>query len=178
MDGVTRSVKRVVRVTPTITGDAYSNNDILFGTTEIPSAVVGKGGCSKLVGCMISSKSNSLFDIELFFCQVNQSVGAANAARNVSDSDWATAKVLNRLSLDGSADNYNYGGGRIFNLDRQSDAFDGGTVLRERWKPRLPILLQAESDSTSVYCFAFLTGTDVTPEFSVGDIELIFHIEY
>ena len=28
--------RRVIRVTPTITGVTYANNDILFDTTEIP----------------------------------------------------------------------------------------------------------------------------------------------
>ena len=169
---------KVVRVTPVITGDQYANNDILFDTTRIPNAVNSLGGSSELLSCMISSKSNSLFDIELFFCSANQSIGSANAERNVSDADWESAKVLGRLTLDSSADNYNYGNGRVHNFDRQSDAFDGGTVLRERWKSRFPVILQAEENSSSVYCFAFCTGTDVTPEFSVGDIEIIFGVKY
>ena len=166
--------RRVIRITPTITGDTYANNDILFTTTEIPNAVSSRGDCSKLVGAMISSKSNSLFDLEMFFCEVNQSVGSANAERNVSDADWATAKVLGRLTLDSSADNYNYGAGRVHNFDRQSETYE----TTDQWKSRFPILLQSQPGSTSVYCFAFVTGTDVTPDFSVGDIELIFHIEY
>ena len=173
-----QQARRVIRVTPTITGVTYANNDILFDTTEVPLAVGKSGECSRLVSAMIISKSNSLFDIELFFCTVNQSVGTVNAARNVSDSDFATAKVLGRLTLDSSADNYNYGGGRVHNFDRQSAAFPGGTVLNERFKSRFPIILKADSSSTSVYCFAFLTGDDVTPDFSVGDIELIIGVEY
>ena len=89
-----QQARRVIRVTPTITGVTYGNNDILFDTMEIPLAVGKKGECSKLVSAMIISKSNSVFDGELFFCQTNQSVGAANSARNVSDADFAAAKVL------------------------------------------------------------------------------------
>ena len=118
------SKKTVIRITPTFTGDTYANNDILFSTTEIPNAVLGAGGCSTLISAMISSKSNSLFDIELFFCETSQSVGSANAERNVSDADWAACKVLGRLSLDASADGYNYGGGRVFNFDRQSQTYE------------------------------------------------------
>ena len=169
-----QNARRVIRVTPTVTGVQYSNNDILFDTTEVPLAVGAKGECSKLVSAMVSSKSNSLFDIELFFCTVNQSVGTVNAARNVSDSDWATAKVLGRLTLDSSADNYNYGNGRVHNFDRQSETYE----TTDQWKSRFPVLLQAAAGSTSVYTFAFVTGTDVTPEFSVGDIELILGVEY
>ena len=31
-----QNARRVIRVTPTITGVTYANNDILFDTTEIP----------------------------------------------------------------------------------------------------------------------------------------------
>ena len=62
-----QTARRVIRVTPTITGVTYANNDILFDTTEIPKAVFEDGAASKLVSCMISSKSNSVFDCEIFF---------------------------------------------------------------------------------------------------------------
>ena len=169
-----QNARRVIRITPTVTGVQYANNDILFDTTEVPLAVGKKGECSKLVSAMIVSKSNSLFDLELFFCQVNQSVGTVNAARNVSDADWATAKVLGRLTLDSSADNYNYGNGRVHNFDRQSETYE----TTDQWKSRFPVLLQAAAGSTSVFTFAFVTGTDVTPDFSVGDIELVLGVEY
>ena len=67
-----QNARRVIRVTPTVTGVQYGNNDILFDTTEVPLAVGKKGECSKLVSAMLSSKSTSLMDIELFFCTVNQ----------------------------------------------------------------------------------------------------------
>lgn len=169
-----QNARRVIRITPTVTGVQYANNDILFDTTEVPLAVGKKGECSKLVSAMIISKSNSLFDLELFFCQVDQSVGTVNAERNVSDADWATAKVLGRLTLDSSADNYNYGNGRVHNFDRQSETYE----TTDQWKSRFPLLLQAAAGSTSVFTFAFVTGTDVTPELSVGDIELVLGVEY
>ena len=172
-----QTARRVIRVTPTITGVTYANNDILFDTTEIPLAVGKPGECSKLVSAMIISKSNSVFDAEIFFCQVNQSVGTVNAARNVSDADFATAKVMGTLTLDGSADDYNYGGGRIFRFDRNQEGF-AETAGDDVTKSRFPILLQAAAGSTSVYCFAFLAGTDATPDFSVGDLELVLGIEY
>ena len=153
---------KAVRITPTITGVQYANNDILFDTTELANAVESPGGASKLVNVSLWSKSVDVFDIELLFFQVNQSMGTVNAGRNVSDADWTTAKYLGHIVLDGSEDDYNYGNGRIFTFaDR----------------PALPIVLQAEAGSTSVYCAAFLSGTDVTPSFSVGDIELIFGLE-
>ena len=126
---------------------------------------------------MIISKSNDVFDAEIFFCQVNQTMGTVNAARNVSDADFAAAKVMGTLTLDGSADDYNYGGGRIFRFDRNQEGF-AETAGDDMAKSRFPILLQAAAGTTSVYCFAFLAGTDVTPGFSVGDLELVLGVEY
>ena len=169
---------KVLRVTPVITGDAYANNDVLFDSTEIENLTYIAGGAAKLVSAMIISKSNSLFDIELFFAMRTGSVGSANSARNVSDTDFGGTKPLGRITLDSSADNYNYGGGRVHNFDRQSTAFPGGTVQNEQFKSRFPIILQASENSRSIYTYAFITGDDVTPEFSVGDIELVLGIEY
>ena len=171
------NARRVIRITPTVTGVQYGNNDILFGTTEIPLAVGKPGECSKLVSAMIISKSNDVFDGELFFCQVNQSVGTVNAARNISDADFAAAKVMGTLTLDGSADDYNYGGGRIMRFDRNQEGF-AETAGDDVTKARFPILLQAAAGSRSVYCFFLLAGTDVTPSLSVGDLELVLGVEY
>ena len=49
------SRRAVIRVTPTITGVQYSNNDVLFSTTEIPEAVGYVGGASKLINITINS---------------------------------------------------------------------------------------------------------------------------
>ena len=177
MPHVNQHARRIIRVTPTITGVTYANNDILFDTTEIPLAVGHNGGCSRLVSAMIVSKSNSVFDAEIFFCQVNQSVGTVNAERNVSDADFATAKVTGSLTLDGAADDYNYGGGRVFRFDNNLESA-GSTDGDHIAKARFPVLLQAAEGTTSTYCFAFISGTDVTPDFSVGDIELVLGVEY
>ena len=172
-----QNARRVIRVTPTITGVTYGNNDILFDTMEIPLAVGKPGECSKLVSAMIISKSNDVFDAEIFFCQVNQTMGTVNAARNVSDADFAAAKVMGTLTLDGSADDYNYGGGRIFRFDvnlEGAGATDGDLIAKQRF----PILLQAAAGTTSVFCFMLISGTDVTPDMSVGDLELVLGVEY
>ena len=84
---------------------------------------------------------------------------------------------MGTLTLDGSADDYNYGGGRIFRFDRNQEGF-AETAGDDVTKSRFPILLQAAAGSTSIYTFAFVTGTDVTPEFSVGDLELVLGVEY
>jgi hypothetical protein len=52
-----------------------------------------------------------------------------------------------------------------------NDAGGSSTLLTS------PLLLQAASNSTSVYVVGILTGS-ATPTYAADDIDLIFHIEY
>lgn len=178
-EAVNISAKRaVIRITPTINGTQYANNDVLFDTTEIPEAVAYQGGCSKLLNITINSKSASLFDIQLWFFQVNQSAGTINAAWNMSDADFFTAKNLGCIYLNGSNLQQNPGGGRVYSVMQGYSGFTGAT----KTYPQLPLMLQAESDSTSIYVAAKMTSENdpgnTTPSFSVGDLELAFGIDY
>tara|TARA_R110000824_G_scaffold176764_1_gene355909 strand:- start:318 stop:887 length:570 start_codon:yes stop_codon:yes gene_type:complete len=170
--------RAAIRVTPILTGVAYSNNDVLFDTIAIPDAVAYTGGASKLLNITINSKSASLFDMQLWFFQANQSVGTVNAAWSLSDSDFGTAKNLGCISIDGDNLQQNPGGGRVYTIMQGYSGFTGAT----KTYPQLPLILQAESDSTSVYVAARISSEDdpgnTTPSFSVGDIELVFGIDY
>ena len=172
------SRRAVIRVTPTITGVQYSNNDVLFTTTEIPEAVGYAGGASKLINITINSKSASLFDCTLWFFQVNQSAGTVNSAWSMSDSDFGTAKNLGCLSINGDNLQQNFGGGRVYTIMQGYAGFTGAT----KTYPQLPLMLQAASGSTSVYVAAKVQSEadsgNTTPSFSVGDIELVFGIDY
>ena len=170
--------RAAIRVTPTITGVQYSNNDILFDTTEIPLAVAYKGGASKLLNITINSKSASLFDMQLWFFQADQSAGTVNAAWSMSDSDFGTAKNLGCISIDGDNLQQNPGGGRVYTIMQGYSGFTSAT----KTYPQLPLVLQAESDSSSIYVAGRVASEDdpgnTTPSFSVGDIELVFGIDY
>jgi len=170
--------RAAIRVTPTITGVQYSSNDILFDTTEIPNAVATPGGASKLINITINSKASSLFDILLWFFQVNQSAGTVNSAWNMSDSDFATAKNLGCIYVDANNLQQNPGGGRVYTIMQGYKAYTGAT----KTYPQLPLMLQAASGSSSVYVAAKIQSENdpgnTTPSFSVGDIELVFGIDY
>ena len=172
------SRRTVIRVTPTITGVQYSNNDVLFTTTEIPEAVGYAGGASKLINITINSKSASLFDCTLWFFQVNQSAGTVNGVWNMSDSDFGNDKNLGCIYVDGDNLQQNPGGGRVYTIMQGYSGFTGAT----KTYPQLPLMLQAASGSTSVYVAAKVQSEDdpgnTTPSFSVGDIELVFGIDY
>ena len=49
----------VIRVTPTLDTGAYADNDVFFNPTAIPNAVIGNGGCSKLLGISILNEDDA-----------------------------------------------------------------------------------------------------------------------
>ena len=118
-----------------------------------------------------------MFDCLLWFFQVNQSAGTVNAAWNMSDSDFASAKNLGCIYINGSNLQQNPGGGRVYTVMQGYSGFTGAT----KTYPQLPLVLQAESSSTSVYVAGKITSENdpgnTTPSFSVGDIELVFGLE-
>jgi len=161
---------KVIRVTPTLSTDTYAAGDVLFATTEIPNAVLGLGGTSKLIGISIFNEDNAANDMDIVFMQVDKDLGTINAAVG-SGSLWTNAlakaaKVLGFVSIDWS-DNVASLTNNQVHTSRNGDADGNGEGL--------PFLLQAESDSTSVY-FAAISGG--TPTTAADDYEFIFHIEY
>ena len=55
----------VIRVTPTLDTSAYADDDVFFNSTEIPSAVIGNGGSSKLIGVTILNEDDVAHDIDI-----------------------------------------------------------------------------------------------------------------
>ena len=62
-DGVIRSTNRkIIRVTPTLdNGNAYAVGDVAFVATEIPNAVLEKGGCSKIVNAYLMDQDRDSY---------------------------------------------------------------------------------------------------------------------
>ena len=71
----------------------------------------------------------------------------------------------------------NYSNGRIYSINQGYSGFTGET----KTYPQLPLMLQAESGSASVYVAGRLASENdpgnTTPSFSVGDIEIVFGID-
>jgi hypothetical protein len=170
-DGVVRSSKRIIRVTPTVdSGTAYAAGDVLFNPTEIPRAVIEKGGCSKLVAMYVVNQNTTDVDIDFIFSENSAVFGTINATADISDSDLEAANVTGFLSLDAGESSTS----QIDNAEIKRvgvvDAGGSSTLLTS------PILLQAASNSTSVYVVGILTGTN-TPTYAADDIDLVLHIE-
>ena len=158
----------VIRVTPTLDTSAYGDNDVLFNATEIPNAVLGNGGCSKLISVSIVSQNTTMVDMDIVFMQVTKNLGTINAAVDISHSNLEAAKMLGYVSLDGS----NSGISLVNSILYTTAAGAEGTTQLDR---SFPILLQAESNSTSIYFSAILR--DQTPTYAADDLDFVFHIE-
>ncbi len=160
----------VIRVIPTIETSAYAAGDVIFNSVEIPNAVIGKGGCSKLIAAyMVSNNTNNLV-FDMIFTENAATFGTVNATANISDADIRTAKVLSSWHCEAADDTTNYIDNseikRIFDT-RSDSGSNTGNIM--------PTLLQAASGSRSVY-FAVIGGSSITYG-STTDLEFIFHIE-
>ena len=163
---------KVIRVTPTLDTSAYGTDEVLFNATEIPNAVYGNGGCSRLVGVSWLNEDDVASDIYLVFMQVQSNLGTINAAVG-SGSLWTNAlakaaKPLGHIKIDNSDNTVDL----VNNLLYTSGA-TGGPVDASIG---LPMHLQAEADSTSVYVAGITVNGE--PTCAADDYEFIFYIEY
>lgn len=165
----------IVRVTPTLSdGVAYGAGEVLFTTTEIPNAVRGNGGCSRLIGITILNRDDVANDMNLVFMQVDKDLGTINEAVG-SGSLWTNAlataaKVIGHIRVDWSDSSVDLVNNLVWTSFKSGSSggdADGGI--------HLPMLLQAEGGSTSVYFAGVSIGTPTT---ATDDYEFIFHIEY
>ena len=166
--------RAIVRVTPTISTTAYADGDVLFLTTEIPNAVLFPGGCSLLRGVTIVDKDSNSINMDLVFMAVKKNlIGAVSPGSSggsaISDSDIDGAKMLGALEFDiGNGDNtVDIGQAKITHAAGASG--NAATTA-------LPIFLQAEDGSTSVYFSGITRGTPNHGQ--TDDLEFAFHIDY
>ena len=168
-DGVSRSSKKIIRVTPTLDTSAYAGGDVAFTATEIPRAVLEKGGCSKLVNAYIMDQDRDTYDIDLIFTEKNTAIGTLNATADISDANMEAIGLCGFCRF--KSDVAFMGGIDQVRLIRWSE-----TVADSERTSAGPIFLQADSDSTSVYVSGIISSG--TPTFAAADdIDIVLHIE-
>ena len=151
----------VIDVVPTLSTNEYAVGDVLFNKVEIPNAVLGNGGCSRLLGLTVNSKKSADTNIIIVLMTNNQSVGAANDVLNVSASDGEAAGFLGFIDVsDPSKDLGNF-------VIHQSAETNSDKDMK--------MLLQAADGSKSVYFFAY---TSTVQTYAVNDLTFRFHIQY
>tara|TARA_R110002012_G_C11289136_1_gene571751 strand:+ start:41 stop:550 length:510 start_codon:yes stop_codon:yes gene_type:complete len=164
-----KSDYQIIRVTPTLDTNAYAEGDVLFTATEIPNAVIGLGGCSKLVGAYMFDKADKTIDMLFTWTEGNTALGTINATADISDADLLANNICGITKID------------------SDQATSGAYIDNSRITQMLPasltgensqdlLLLQAANDSTSVYVQCVIISAS-TPTYADGDIQLILHIE-
>ena len=162
------SQRKVIRVTPVVVAGTTDNNDVMFASTEIPNAVLSPGGSSKLIGITIIDYDVEAHDMDLVFMQVSTDLGTINEAVTVSDANLRLANVLGGLIIDWSD-------GAI-TMGSVSSIYTGTRSTGNALNTHLPMILQAEAGSTSVY-FAGI-AREAMAYAAVDNLDFIFHIEY
>ena len=162
----------VIRVSPTLDTGAYADDDVFFNSTEIPNAVVGDGGASKLIGITFLNEDDVAHDIDIVFMQKSTDLANALNVAVGTGSKWTNvlakaAGVLGVVKVDWSTNSVDM----VNNLIYHSSSGNHGAAVTTG----LPMLLQAESDSNSVYMAAVSRGG--TPTVAADDYEIILHIE-
>tara|TARA_Y100000593_G_C4192996_1_gene277864 strand:+ start:77 stop:586 length:510 start_codon:yes stop_codon:yes gene_type:complete len=159
----------IIRVTPTLNnGVAYAAGDVAFTALEIPNAVRGKGGCSKILNCYIVDQDRDTYDLSIFFTEGNTALGTINATADISDADFEAI---------------GFNGGFTFQSDQaQTGHIDQVRIMKSQsfsltGESVEPMLIQAAPGSTSVYVQGIIV--DGTPTFAAADdIDIILHIQY
>ena len=167
----------IVRVTPTISVTAYADGDVMFLTTEIPNAVRGEGGYSKLIEITIIDQGDQLgttadFDLDLLFMGVQKNlIGAISPGSSggvaISDANLEAANILGGFRVD-TSDN-------VINLVN-STVVHMGAVTGNAAGHGMPLLLKAEAGSTSVF-FAGI-AREALDFAATDDLDFVFHIEH
>ena len=174
---VTTGKYSTVRVTPTISGTAYADGDVMFLTTEIPNAVRGEGGYSKLIGVTIIDQGDQVgadadFDLSLLFMGVQKNlIGALSPGSSggvaISDANLEAANILGGFRIDASDNMINLGTSTVTHMGASTGNAAGHGM---------PIVLKAEENSTSVY-FAGIAHAALDFD-TTDDLDFVFHLEH
>ena len=160
----------IIRVTPTLSTDAYAVDDVLFTGVEIPNVVREDGGCSKLVAMYIVNQDTTDVDIDFIFSENSAVFGTINATANLDDDVLQAANITGFLTLDAGESSTSQLDNSEIKRVGVTDAGGNSTLVTS------PILIQAAPNSKSVYVVGILTGSN-TPTYAADDIDLVFHIE-
>tara|TARA_Y100001972_G_C7667119_1_gene337665 strand:- start:8044 stop:8625 length:582 start_codon:yes stop_codon:yes gene_type:complete len=174
-NSVSQNKYNIITVTPTVSTDAYTQDDLLFTSCEIPNAVLGEGGVSKLIHMYVLDTDDQAAaeadDVLYFFTQESTAFGTINETANISVANIKAAGINGFLLQDGdqaysSNDLDNATITKVFSASGTNEPNDNLTYLK------------AAAGSTSVYCHAILRSS-TTPDYTNADaLRLILHIEY
>ena len=168
---ISTSRRKIIRVTPTLSTDAYALGDVLFTATEIENAVLEDGGSSKLIGMYILDFADVAdSDAYFIFTEGSTALGTINDTAGITDADLKANNVCGFLNLDASAATM----GAVVDNARMYSVLPASGASEQS---NANIILQAAEGSTSVYVQSILYSS-TTPTYAADSWQLIFHIEY
>jgi hypothetical protein len=121
----------------------YATGDVLADTQEMANAVPANGGSAWIESVVVIDKDDQGAALDLVFMKTNVSLGTENAAVSISDAD--AAQILGIVSV-AANDFVDLGGVRVATLTKGSH-------------PKLNVLIEAASDSRSVFVGAIARDT-------------------
>ena len=158
----------VIRLNPAVETAEYANGDVVFTALEIPNAVREDGGCSKLISAFVVAEGSNHPIGYLVFTEKTVVLGSVNATADVSHANFIGANPLGLtytedvIDSDAAIDNLTFG-----------QFFGAGTGHEEF---NLPILLQADSGSTSVFV-GMIKDQEAITFAQTDSLQVILHIE-
>ena len=158
----------IIKVSPTISTDAYGATDLVFDKQEIKNVVPSRGGCSKLISMSMYADVTGDFDIAIVFFDNSTTLGiAANAALSgISDAVFKASGFIGAVKLDGGDSTINIQNGFLYVSPSNSDKIGA-----------LPLLLKAANGETSIWFAAMMTSGTPTYEATDG-LQFTFNVEY
>tara|TARA_R110002020_G_C15945923_1_gene745127 strand:+ start:78 stop:644 length:567 start_codon:yes stop_codon:yes gene_type:complete len=166
-----KGYRKIIRINPTVTTSAYAANDAIFNSIEIPNAVYGEGGVSRLESVTVRVETGSGTgggDMVLLFSQKAQANlnDSLSSAVDITVDEVKDSKVLGTWLIDASDNGDVINGTNVISIGHASAGNGASNCL----------YLKAEEGSTSVYVSGIATGTWTAT--ATDGLELIFHIEY
>ncbi len=135
------------RFTPTLTAGAYSANDVLFATMELPN-ILEPGTSGRIVSLNVLDKDDQGVQMELYFLKSNVALGTLNGAVSISDAN--AEEITCVVEIDDYVDliNSQYGTGESINGLHQG-------LHSASW----PMIYTDTSAGTSVWVAGVTRGT-------------------
>ena len=155
----------IIRVNPTVIAGTTEDNDVIFTNVEIPNAVIGDAGCSKLLAIYVIDTDNENHDMDLIFMSTNTALGTAGSAANISDANALATDMCGVVSLDFTDRQCSLGGSTI-------TGFSDGAASTV---PSTPMLLQAAAGSTSVFMGGI--AREEMAFAATNNLQIILHIQ-
>ncbi len=155
----------IIKVSPTISTDAYGSSDLIFDKQEIKNAVPSRGGCSLLRTISIYANVNTDVDIGLMFFDNDTSIGAGTneALTNITDAEFQAAGFIGATAFDGNNASFGVGNQKVYT---SRGSIDIG----------IPMLLKAPEGETSIWFVAMTIAG--TPTYAADGLDFTFGVQY